>query len=92
MEKGSVSQSRLAIVLSLMTCSICGFAHAQAEAVPFVAGFERFARHQEIDKVTAGRLLLTELSCTACHTSNSDDLKPKLGPQLDGAGNRLGHE
>ena len=67
-------------------------AHAQTESVPFVAGFERFARHQEIDDVVAGRLLLTELSCTACHPATSDDLKPKLGPRLDGAGNRLEHE
>ena len=66
--------------------------HAQIESVPFVAGFERFARHQEIDEIIAGRLLLSELSCTACHAATSDDLKPKLGPRLDGAGNRLGHE
>jgi cytochrome c2 len=69
-----------------------GRAHAQPDAVPFVAGFERFARHQNIDQDVAGRLLLTELSCTACHAAISDDLKPKFGPRLDGAGNRLGHE
>lgn len=71
---------------------LSGRSYAQSDAAPFIAGFERFARHHEISQQVAGRLLLTELSCTACHTSKSDDLKPKLGPQLDGAGNRLGHE
>lgn len=75
-----------------LVVTLGGQVHAQSNAVPFVAGFERFARHQEIDQDVAGRLLLTELSCTACHVSNSEDLKPKLGPRLDGAGNRLGHE
>ena len=75
-----------------LVVALGGHVYAQSEAVPFVAGFERFARHQEIDKVAAGRLLLTELSCTACHHSGSDELTPKRGPRLDGAGNRLGHE
>ncbi len=69
-----------------------GQVNAQPIAVPFVAGFERFARHQEVDEVVAGRLLLSELSCTACHATTSPDLKPKLGPQLNGAGSRLEHE
>ena len=69
-----------------------GQVHAQPGAVPFVAGFERFARHQEIDEVVAGRLLLTELNCTACHAATSEPLKPKLGPRLNGVGNRLEHQ
>lgn len=67
-------------------------AHAQPESVPFVAGFERFARHQEIPEVVAGQLLLTELSCTACHAATTSQLKPKLGPRLNGVGNRLEHQ
>lgn len=63
--------------------------NAQPTGVPFVTGFERFARHQEIDATIGGRLLLTELSCTACHAATSDDIKPKMGPRLSGAGNRL---
>lgn len=65
---------------------------AQTATVPFVAGFERFARHQEITESSAGRLLLSELNCTACHASASSDLEPKHGPRLDGAGSRLDHE
>jgi mono/diheme cytochrome c family protein len=71
--------------------ALCGQTSAQPDSVPFVAGFERFARHQEIDLLQSGRLLLTELNCTACHTPASKDLNPKLGPRLNGAGNRLGH-
>lgn len=67
---------------------------AELKSAPFVAGFERFVRHQEIDAVSGGQLLLSELSCTACHeaASNDDgsvDLKPKLGPDLQGVGNRI---
>ena len=79
---------QIACVIVLLS----GRGYAQSNAVPFVAGFERFARHQEISQQVAGRILLTELSCTACHTAASDDLKPKLGPRLDGSGNRLEHE
>lgn len=92
MGKGCANLSRPTVGSLLITCLICEIAHAQPKTVPFVAGFERFARHQEISQQVAGRLLLTELSCTACHATESESLKPKLGPQLDGAGNRLGHE
>ena len=58
-------------------------------SVPFVPGFDRFGRHADIDEVTAGRLLITELSCTACHKTDDATLNPKRGPVLDGAGSRL---
>ncbi len=64
-------------------------ARAEPRRPPFVAGFERFARHQEIGGLQAGRLLLSELSCTACHSTKNSQLPPKRGPRLDGAGNRL---
>lgn len=56
---------------------------------PFVAGFERFGRHGEIAKGTAGRLLLSELNCTACHETTNAHLTPKRGPRLDAVGSRL---
>ena len=59
---------------------------------PFVAGFDRFARHNEIDLLTAGRLLIRELSCTSCHQSDDAELSPRRGPRLDGAGKRLQHK
>ena len=58
-------------------------------APPFVAAFDRFGRHREIDHVVAGRLLLTELSCTACHRTGDELLAPKGGPRLNGAADRL---
>lgn len=57
--------------------------------VPAVAGFERFARHGDLTQGVAGALLISELSCTGCHESPREDLRPKLGPRLDGVGNRL---
>jgi mono/diheme cytochrome c family protein len=56
---------------------------------PFVAAFERFARHGDIDPTSAGSLLISELSCTACHSSPNETLRPKRGPVLDGVGRRL---
>lgn len=62
---------------------------ASPTAVPLVAGFERFARHGELSGDAAGRLLVTELSCTACHTADAAELAPRRGPNLSGLGNRL---
>ncbi|MCA9067743.1 MAG: hypothetical protein KDA84_02390, partial [Planctomycetaceae bacterium] len=63
--------------------------NADAPPTNFVVGFDRFARHKEVEEKVGGRLLLTELSCTACHADNSKQLAPKGGPRLNGAGNRL---
>ena len=60
-----------------------------ADAIPFVVGFDRFGRHADIDKTTSGRLLITELSCTACHSTTDKQLQPKEGPILNGVGSRL---
>ncbi|QDV44657.1 Cytochrome c [Stieleria neptunia] len=54
-----------------------------------VSGFDRFARHDELSPTRAGSLLISELSCVSCHASDDDWLKPKRGPRLTGAGNRL---
>ena len=74
----SFSWWQFACLVVVLNGQVC----AQPNAVPFVASFERFARHQEIDADIAGRLLFSELSCTACHSATSDELKPKLGPRL----------
>jgi mono/diheme cytochrome c family protein len=55
-----------------------------------VAGFERFARHGDLESAEAGRLLLGELSCTACHSSTRPgSLEPRRGPRLEAVGIRL---
>ncbi|QEF99106.1 Cytochrome c [Stieleria maiorica] len=54
-----------------------------------VSGFDRFARHQELPDSVAGSLLISELSCVACHAADHPWLQPKRGPRLSGAGFRL---
>ncbi|MCC6509924.1 MAG: c-type cytochrome [Pirellulaceae bacterium] len=56
---------------------------------PMVIGFERFARHSDLEPLEAGKLLISELSCTACHATTVAGLEPKSGPRLDSAGRRL---
>ena len=80
------------IVLSLgfiLTAHVFLLAPTAAEQPPFVASFDRFGRHGDIERVTAGRLLLSELSCTACHATSQQSVIPKRGPRLDGAGREL---
>jgi len=62
---------------------------ALAFDAPSVAGFDRFFRGADSDLEAGGRLLISELSCTACHTSPIESLQPKPGPNLEGAGHRL---
>jgi len=64
-------------------------AFCETSTAPFVSGFDRFARHAEIEPQTGGKLLISELSCTACHQTQQPDLQPKRGPRLTGVGDRL---
>ncbi len=76
------------LVMGILSTSLevaCQAAEPHA-GPPFVAGFERFSRHGDIDPVTSGRLLLSELSCVACHASSDKMLEPKGGPNLERAG------
>ncbi len=77
------------IWLCVWIAATVAFADDLVSDVPFVSGFDRFGRHGDIDPVTAGRLLITELSCTACHATDDALLPAKRGPVLDGAGSRL---
>ncbi len=74
--------------LLLSAASIRG-AEDTASTEPFVAAFDRFGRHGEIDEAVAGELLISELSCTVCHRSTDAGLAAKRGPKLDSAGTRL---
>jgi len=62
---------------------------AESGEPPFVAGFERFARHGDLTPAEAGGLLISELNCIACHASSDLQLSPKGGPSLVGAANRF---
>ena len=86
------SCSAFCITLSaVFACGLMATADSaeDASARPLVIGFERFARHQEIPAEQAGALLLSELSCTACHATQLKSLEPKAGPKLESAGRRL---
>lgn len=56
---------------------------------PMVAGFERFGRHSDIEDELAGKLLIRELSCSACHATKHAVLQHKPGPDLQNIGNRV---
>ncbi|MEZ6089190.1 MAG: c-type cytochrome [Pirellulaceae bacterium] len=74
-------------MLLVFPASIC--CAVDTETRPFVPGFERFGIHEDIDESAAGRLLMTELSCVACHPADASELSPKRGPSLDGVGSRV---
>ncbi len=75
-------------MVATIICLLLAWTRASADT-PFVSGFDRFARHGDVESAVGGRLLLSELSCTACHLTDVQDLQPKGGPNLDGAGNRV---
>jgi mono/diheme cytochrome c family protein len=56
---------------------------------PIVPGFERFFATSDDQASSGGRVLLTELSCTACHATPLPTLTAKQGPILDAVGSRI---
>ena len=56
---------------------------------PMVPGFDRLVRQRSLPAEAGGKLLLSELSCTACHASRRSELAPKRGPNLAGVTERL---
>ena len=77
---------RLAILFLL---SFVGILRCAVADVPFIAGFARFDQAGGSHQQLLGELLLTELSCTACHVTDHRHLQPKLGPRLDSVALRL---
>ena len=65
---------------------------SSATATPVVPGYERLHRQGAGVAVEAGEVLLSELSCLACHQGGdpkSSALTWKAGPDLSAAGDRL---
>ena len=91
-------RSMLAVTLVALAITSVGLTShrtmASDEGAPFVAGFDRFARHGDLEQLAAGRLLLAELSCVSCHARAGDEssLQTKGGPKLDGVALRLRQE
>jgi cytochrome c2 len=67
---------------------VCWIVSSRGKAEPMVAGFDRFYGVDQSTDTLAGQLLLTELSCTACHAANAL-LEAKRGPSLQGLSSRL---
>lgn len=63
---------------------------ASGQAPPFVAGDARFGAKRAPE--WSGALLITELSCAACHAAEGAEWAPKRGPRLDGLGQRARRE
>jgi mono/diheme cytochrome c family protein len=68
----------------LLSLCVAALALQQAPARPVVAAYERF---DTLPPEEAGRLLLGELACTACHADPA--IPPKKGPSLADVGGRL---
>ncbi|MCA9269384.1 MAG: c-type cytochrome, partial [Planctomycetales bacterium] len=85
--------SRRVTTTALALGMLLAGAASGADLPPLVVGFDRFfATADGPPQAAAGRLLLTELSCTACHAPPKDtgeSLAPKRGPVLDGIGRRV---
>ena len=63
-----------------------------AAAEPRIPGFERFYQAAGADKVSGGRLLLGELSCTSCHqadAAHAAGILRKQAPILSEVGSRV---
>ena len=79
------------MTIRVLTVTFLGlfFIPSAARGSPFVAGFDRFFRENDSELEIGGRVLLSELSCTACHTDKAEILRPKRGPVLLGVADRL---
>ncbi|MBU6277070.1 MAG: c-type cytochrome [Planctomycetes bacterium] len=82
------------LVAVVWTALAIGSVGRTADPAPVVAAFERFARTApdapgHLAPAAAGRLLVGELGCVACHPSADSELAPKPGPDLSGVGTRV---
>ncbi|WP_145102902.1 c-type cytochrome [Gimesia panareensis] len=84
-----MNQCRTCILTGLLCLIMVNSLSAAPKSAPFVSGFDRFGRHAELTPEISGSLLVSELSCDACHPGDRPDLQAKRGPILEGIGNRL---
>src|SRR5689334_16862237 len=68
--------------------SICGGTAEAASAPPVVPGYH-VLKDGKADPAALGELLLGELNCTSCHTSDAARVAPRGAPDLTKAGERL---
>ncbi len=83
---------RVGLICGWILLRLASPTHGQLVSSSYVAGYERFASHGDVDSLQSSSLLVRELSCTACHPADQAWLKPKRGPQLDDVATRLSVE
>ncbi|MDH3582803.1 MAG: c-type cytochrome [Phycisphaerae bacterium] len=71
----------MALFTCLVTAGTDGAgAQGPVESAPVhVVGYERFVLDRDVDQQLAGRLLINELNCAACHTGLPGDGEPVIG-------------
>ena len=74
-------KSLIAIIVAALPVTASG---AGVEP-PFIGGL---ARHEQVSPRISGAVLISELSCAACHATTRTDLAAKPGPDLSAVGAR----
>lgn len=84
----SLSTTRLRFTVTVFSAILCAGRATQADDYPLIPGVERF--HAESAKsAEAGRVLLNELRCAACHDGLPKAAHPRSAPNLQDIGNRV---
>ena len=89
-----VRKRAISFILFVMCCASVVLANDNTASHAFIPAFERFfVTKADKSEEDGGKLLLSELSCTACHKPSRDQhaalVTPKKGPILDGIGDRI---
>ncbi len=92
----SPAPTRLAMALVLVLAATPGraaekTAPAAMSPHPTIPAFARFFDNDKADTIRGGRLLMTELNCTSCHTETArpTSVKTRQAPLLDQIGSRV---
>lgn len=93
MDLSMLRRVRLALAVGPVL-ALAAVAMADESPSPAVLAYERFSRVPasspgHLPARRAGRLLIGELGCAACHRAPDEDLAPKPGPDLAGVGLRI---
>ena len=93
-ERGATLRALAVFAVALPWLPPLAWAETRPGSVSVVSAFERFGRETaapggRLDAIVAGRLLIGELGCVACHEAELPGLEPKPGPDLSGVGARV---
>jgi mono/diheme cytochrome c family protein len=73
-------------ILVVISATLAASLVEAAPAPPVIGGLES---QSKVSPNLAGKILIGELGCTACHASSDPALAPKGGPDLSDAGSRM---